>query len=353
MGSEMRSLPLACLALLAVAAIASVDGAEVAPTAAVHELGEMKEEPKEMAKQEKADPEAKAKDSAEKADPEAEAKGAPEETAAAAGAGGGGIDALAGKANQKAELALTKIKTAKELRTKARAVLTAKGKPIPDILKKGALDDVHQRVLDARSKLHSKFGMSPKNDGELEAKAQEKREAAPAPAAQAPAKVNTMSAEYEAEKVKAQAEKKKAAMYKKKYKEANKKEKQTAGAAKTKMQALQQKAEMDKKLAQTQMNGKVSEIEAKMKEKAEAKMQGVGTTEGDEDFNHRQIAQEAYNKQVMGYVMAWEKTHGGPAVPSRQEEAIKDDLANFVSHYEKQHADITGSIQVADSPTRR
>merc|ERR1712139_435881 len=63
---------------------------------------------------------------------------------------GGGMHGMAAKAHAKASFALNKIKTAKELREKARQVLTAKGKPIPEILQKGALDDVHQRVLDAQ-----------------------------------------------------------------------------------------------------------------------------------------------------------------------------------------------------------
>merc|ERR1712100_549420 len=66
--------------------------------------------------------------------------------------------AMASSAHAKADLALSKIKTAKELRAKARESLTAKGKPIPEILKAGALDDVSQRGQDAKSKLTAKFG---------------------------------------------------------------------------------------------------------------------------------------------------------------------------------------------------
>merc|ERR1712130_570781 len=61
--------------------------------------------------------------------------------------------AMASSAHAKADLALSKIKMAKELRAKARESLTAKGKPIPEILKAGALDEASQRVQDAKSKL--------------------------------------------------------------------------------------------------------------------------------------------------------------------------------------------------------
>jgi len=273
------------------------------------------------------------------------------------GASDSGLTGLASKAHAKAEFALNKIKTAKELREKARQVLKAKGKPIPEILQKGALDDVHQRVLDAQEKLSAKFGASSKNDGELEAKVQAKREKEVSP--QANAKLNgevaKSSAEAEAANMKLKAAEAKAAAYKEKYKEEKLKEKATRDAAKVKEQGMQQKAELDKKMQQTEADGKVMELEVKMKEKAKEKMES-GPAESEADFNHRQIAQEAYNKQVMGYVMAWEKTHGGPAAGAngaQEQEEIKSDLGKFVDHYEQKHQKIKGDIAVADTPTRK
>merc|ERR1719281_891327 len=90
--------------------------------------------------------------------------------------GGHSLQKMATSAGAKADLALDKIKTAKELRAKAREALKKKGKPIPEILKQGALDDVHQRVMDAKEKLASKFGSS--RNAELEAKAEAKSKAA-------------------------------------------------------------------------------------------------------------------------------------------------------------------------------
>lgn len=111
-------------------------------------------------------------------------------------------------------------------------------------------------------------------------------------------------------------------------------------------------------MQQTENDGKVMELEVKMKEKAKEKMdaQSAEPPESDADFNHRQIAQEAYNKQVMGYVMSWEKTHGGPMAGAKEAEeqaAIKSDLGKFVDHYEQKHAKIKSDIAVADTPTRK
>lgn len=264
---------------------------------------------------------------------------------------------LASKAHAKADFALNKIKTAKELREKARQVLTAKGKPIPEILQKGALDDVHKRVIDAQAKLSAKFGGGSKNDGELEAKAEAKRESKPDPlvAAKANADKEKMNADAEEAKVKAQASEKKAEMYKNKFKDEQRKEKATADAAKLKQDSLKQKAALDKKMQDTENQGKVMELEVKMKEKAKEKMEDSKPVETEADFNHRQIAQEAYNKQVMGYVMSWEKTHGGPmagANKAAEEAELKSNLEKFVGHYEDKHAKITSDIAVADTPTR-
>lgn len=284
------------------------------------------------------------------------------------------MDALASKAHAKAELALNKIKTAKELREKAREVLKAKGKPIPDILQKGALDDVHQRVVDAQQKLSSKFGTSPKSDGELESKVEAKREKEPAPemTARMNAEVAKSNNDAEQAEIKSKAAEKKAAMYKDKYDKEHEKEKEekrngraAASADSVKEKAMQQKNALDAKMAKVQMDGKVMELEVKMKEKAEEKMESMTNAaagplagaqpESEADFNHRQIAQEAYNKQVMGYVMSWEKTHGGPMAPKEAEAQadLKADLNKFVDHYENKHAKIKSDISVADTPTRK
>merc|ERR1711966_432754 len=119
---------------------------------------------------------------------------------------------------------------------------------------------------------------------------------------------------------------------------------------------LEQKAQLDSALQKTQNDGKVMELEIKMKEKAKEKMEDPGAVESEGDFNHRQIAQEAYNKQVMGYVMTWEKTHGAPGAGADQEaeqNAIKDDLGSFVSDYTSKHEQIKIDISVADTPTRK
>lgn len=306
--------------------------------------------------------ESKAKD--EKSEDKKDASSADGEktdmSSSSAGTEKAGLSNLASKAHTKAEFALNKIKTAKELRSKARQVLKSKGKPIPEILQKGALDDVHKRVLDAQSKLSAKFGAGSKSDGELEAKAEAKRESKPDP--QASMKANADLAKSNADtneaKVKKDAAEKKASMYKEKFKEEKRKEKATRDAAKIKETALSQKAELDKKMQQTENDGKVMELEVKMKEKAKEKMdaQSAEPPESDADFNHRQIAQEAYNKQVMGYVMSWEKTHGGPMAGAKEAEeqaAIKSDLGKFVDHYEQKHAKIKSDIAVADTPTRK
>merc|ERR1719498_1212528 len=89
------------------------------------------------------------------------------------GPGGPALAKMATGATAKADLALSKIKHAKELRAKARASLTARGKPIPEILKAVALDDVSKRVAAAKAQLESKFFSSA--DAEKEAKAEAKR----------------------------------------------------------------------------------------------------------------------------------------------------------------------------------
>merc|ERR1719506_1610553 len=244
-----------------------------------------------------------------------EGKEEEKEAAEDSGATGGGhsLQKMATSAGAKADLALDKIKTAKELRAKAREALKKKGKPIPEILKQGALDDVHQRVMDAKEKLASKFGSS--RNAELEAKAEAKREN-PDEAA----KLAVDNGEADEAKVKAAANGNKATMYK-----------------------------AEKKALKAAAKTKVGELEVKMKEKAKEKMQ-AGAVESDADFNHRQIAQEAYNKQVMGYVLAWEKTHGSPQVFDQNAAAIKDTLSAFVDTYEQQHAKITADISVSDTP---
>merc|ERR1711998_175171 len=115
---------------------------------------------------------------------------------------GGGMHGMAAKAHAKASFALNKIKTAKELREKARQVLTAKGKPIPEILQKGALDDVHQRVIDAQERLSSKFGAAPSNDGEREMKVQKKRDDKDGDAADAKVTAATAEANAQSEEAK-------------------------------------------------------------------------------------------------------------------------------------------------------
>lgn len=279
--------------------------------------------------------------------------------------GDSGLHGMAAKAHSKAEYALNKIKTAKELRGKAREVLTAKGKPIPEILQQGALDDVHQRVVDAQAKLSAKFGASPKNDGEAESKIEVKREQEDDSATEAKVAAATAKAGAESEeaKVKVEAAKKQTDMYKEKFRAEKLKEKATRDAAKVKEEGIKQKADLDQQMQKTQMNGKVMELEVKMKEKAKEKMEAVadgkpsGPVESEADFNHRQIAQEAYNKQVMGYVMTWEKTHGAPTAGAQEEqeqEEIKSSLEKFVSHYSDKHEKIKGDIDVADTdPTRK
>merc|ERR1711939_832615 len=235
--------------------------------------------------------------------------------------------AMASSAHAKADLALSKIKTAKELRAKARESLTAKGKPIPEILKAGALDEVSQRGQGGKSKLTAKFGDN--KDSEKEAKAEAKRENPAAAAAEV-----ADEEQADAAKAEATAATKKKDMYKAELK-----------AAKTELKTV--KKEEAKK--EEVVKGKVAEV--KKKQKVTEKLES-GAVESEADFNHRQIAQEAYNKQVMGYVLSWEKTHGGPEIKAEENAAIKDDLTKFVEGYEAQHAKITGDIQVSDTPTR-
>merc|ERR1719197_762532 len=235
------------------------------------------------------------------------------------GPGGPALAKMATGATAKADLALSKIKHAKELRAKARASLTAKGKPIPEILKAGALDDVSKRVAAAKAQLESKFGSSA--DAEKEAKAEAKRGSSGNKAALA-------KDDEEADESKLKAEKK------------NEGEK---------IKAMKKKLKIQKKLYAAKADKKVTELEVKMKEKAKEKM-SAGAVESEADFNHRQIAQEAYNKQVMGYVMSWEKTHGGPQIAAAAA-GIKNDLEKFVEGYEQAHSKITNDVAVADQPT--
>merc|ERR1712100_71646 len=203
--------------------------------------------------------------------------------------------AMASSAHAKADLVLSKIKTAKELRAKARESLTAKGKPIPEILKAGALDEVSQRVQDAKSKLTAKFGDN--KDSEKEAKAEAKRENPAAAAAE-------VADEEEADAAKAEAT------------AATKKEEAK------KEEVVKGKVAAEKKVLEAKASKKVSELEVKMKQKVTEKLES-GAVESEADFNHRQIAQEAYNKQVMGYVLSCEKTHGGPEIKADENAAIK------------------------------
>merc|ERR1719502_1248659 len=232
------------------------------------------------------------------------------------GPGGPALAKMATGATAKADLALSKIKHAKELRAKARASLTAKGKPIPEILKAGALDDVSKRVAAAKAQLESKFGSSA--DAEKEAKAEAKRGSSGNKAALA-----KDDEEADEAKVKAGASGLKA-------------QKKNEGE---KIKAMKKKLKIQKKLYAAKADKKVTELEVKMKEKAKEKM-SAGAVESEADFNHRQIAQEAYNKQVMGYVMSWEKTHGGPQIAAAAA-GIKNDLEKFVEGYEQAHSKIT------------
>jgi len=258
------------------------------------------------------------------------------------GPGGPALAKMATGATAKADLALSKIKHAKELRAKARASLTAKGKPIPEILKAGALDDVSKRVASAKAQLENKFGSSA--DAEKEAKAEAKRGSSGNKAALA-----KDDEEADEAKVKAGASGQKAKMYKKSEKGTKsqlKAEKKNEGE---KIKAMKNKLKIQKKLYAAKADKKVTELEVKMKEKAKEKM-SAGAVESEADFNHRQIAQEAYNKQVMGYVMSWEKTHGGPQIAAAAA-GIKNDLEKFVEGYEQAHSKITNDVAVADQPT--
>lgn len=251
--------------------------------------------------------------------------------------------AMASSAHAKADLALSKIKTAKELRAKARESLTAKGKPIPEILKAGALDDVSQRVQDAKSKLTAKFGDN--KDSEKEAKAEAKRENPAAAAAEV-----AEEEQADAAKAEATAASKKKDMYKAELKAAKSELKTVKKEEAKKEEVVKKKVAAEKKVLEAKASKKVSELEVKMKQKVTEKLES-GAVESEADFNHRQIAQEAYNKQVMGYVLSWEKTHGGPEIKAEENAAIKDDLTKFVEGYEAQHAKITGDIQVSETPT--
>lgn len=255
---------------------------------------------------------------------------------------GAALSKMASGATAKADLAMSKIKHAKELRAKARASLTAKGKPIPEILKAGALDAVSKRVAAAKASLVSKFGSSA--DAEKEAKAEAKRGSSGEKAAMA--KDNE---EADEARVKSSASGQKASMYKKSEKGTKKKLKAEKKAEGKKMDAMKKKMKIQKKMAEAKADKKVTELEVKMKEKAKEKM-SAGAAESEADFNHRQIAQEAYNKQVMGYVMSWEKTHGGPQVAA-DAAGIKNDLEKFVDGYEQAHSKITNDVAVADTPT--
>lgn len=257
---------------------------------------------------------------------------------------------MATSAGAKADLALDKIKTAKELRAKARESLRKKGKPIPEILKQGALDDVHQRVTDAKNRLASKFGNS--RNAELEAKAEAKRENP-----DESAKVDNSGADEA--KTKAATSKVIVQKVKGEEKVTKTELKATIKAEKTKEEVINAKNEAEKQALKVASKTKVVELEVKMKEKAkevlEEKSKNAGAVENDAAFNHRQIAQEAYNKQVMGYVLAWEKTHGSPqaqALEKNNEDEITGTLNAFVDSYEQQHAKITSDVAVADTPTR-
>merc|ERR1712159_649723 len=142
----------------------------------------------------------------------------------------------------------------------------------------------------------------------------------------------------------------KAKMYKKSEKGTKSKLKAEKKNEGEKIKAMKNKLKIQKKLYAAKADKKVTELEVKMKEKAKEKM-SAGAVESGADFNHRQIAQEAYNKQVMGYVMSWEKTHGGPmagANKAAEEAELKSNLEKFVGHYEDKHAKITSDIAVAD-----
>merc|ERR1719502_1748861 len=251
------------------------------------------------------------------------------------GPGGPALAKMVTGATAKADLALSKIKHAKELRAKARASLTAKGKPIPEILKAGALDDVSKRVAAAKAQLESKFGSSA--DAEKEAKAEAKRGSSGNKAALAK------------DDEEADASGQKAQMYKKSEKGTKSKLKAEKKNEGEKIKAMKKKLKIQKKLYAAKADKKVTELEVKMKEKAKEKM-SAGAVESEADFNHRQIAQEAYNKQVMGYVMSWEKTHGGPQIAAAAA-GIKNDLEKFVEGYEQAHSKITNDVAVADQPT--
>merc|ERR1719502_1824873 len=191
---------------------------------------------------------------------------------------------------------------------------------------------VSKRVAAAKAQLENKFGSSA--DAEKEAKAEAKRGSSGNKAALA--KDNE---EADEAKVKAGASGQKAKMYKKSEKGTKsqlKAEKKNEGE---KIKAMKNKLKIQKKLYAAKADKKVTELEVKMKEKAKEKM-SAGAVESEADFNHRQIAQEAYNKQVMGYVMSWEKTHGGPQIAAAAA-GIKNDLEKFVEGYEQAHSKIT------------
>merc|ERR1719498_606147 len=212
------------------------------------------------------------------------------------GPGGPALAKMATGATAKADLALSKIKHAKELRAKARASLTAKGKPIPEILKAGALDDVSKRVAEA------KRGSS----GNKAALAKDDEEADEA-------------------KVKAGASGQKAQLYKKSEKGTKSKLKAEKKNEGEKIKAMKKKLKIQKKLYAAKADKKVTELEVKMKEKAKEKMSA-------------------------GYVMSGEKTHGGPQIAAAAA-GIKNDLEKFVEGYEQAHSKITNDVAVADQPT--
>jgi len=282
-------------------------------------------------------------------------------------------DKMASKASFKAELALNNIKTAMELRSKARKMFEDKGKPIPEVLQKGALVEMHQRVVDAQAKLTARFGANAKGNGkmmELESKVQAKKTEETVNSAVDPAvakEVVESNAEAEAASMQVKAAKKEAAQYKEKYKLERIKEKATADATKINETALEQNHELDKKIEETENNGKVLKLEMnmeeKVKEKHEEKAQGKvevqEKAESDAEFNHKQITQEAYNKQVMAYELSWEKAHGGSrsdAKYSPEKASTKAYLKGLVNNYETQHESIEGimdDIHVSDAPTSK
>lgn len=258
---------------------------------------------------------------------------------------------IATKAAAKVGVAFDKLNKARELRGKARGLLEQKGKSIPEVLKKGALDDMLAKVKDAKAKLSAKFGSIAEVDGELEAKVEEKRESDREQKSEEADKVDAGAARDKAEamkaKLKEQGDEKETKYYKKKFEE----EVKLVQSEKKKTAEVQEEAEeqatTEKQFVRAKKSKKIREIEIKLNEKAQVRKDIPKET--DAEYNHRQIAQEAYNKQVIGYVMNMQrKLEGKTQYSKNAKQKATQMLGRFTDQYKDTHESLASKNAVTD-----